>query len=258
MSVVQGERRDLCHLKGWELWWRCMHDSTKERRARSSSAKPAAVFALSWSARRIPCHFAISTPHRRSATAPTSPPSAPPDPADTVCPTDGTSRLQVPRQFLQPALYPKRLDVRHRLAVNPGSAAVATHHLPVNCEHVVGSTKSVGQSGSARVKVLPLKLACRTAFYSCGGAGVGVNTQAELKISHAFWCSPFSTSRELSRRTTGRSAPCALACCRARVPWVRQVPKATLGCNGVYRRIRRAGNWRNRAFRCWWTPSGRS
>ena len=49
--------------------------------------------------------------------------------------------------------------------------------------------KSVGQSGSARVKALPLKLACRTAFNSCGGAGVGVNTRAELKISHAFWCS---------------------------------------------------------------------
>ena len=51
---------------------------------------------------------------------------------------------------------------------------------------------------------------------------------------------------------------CALACCGARAPWVRQVPKATLGCNGVCRCVRRAGNWGNRAFRCWWTPLRRS
>ena len=56
--------------------------------------------------------------------------------------------------------------------------------LPVLGKH----QKVCGNQGSARVKVLPLKLACRTASNSCGGAGVGANTRAELKISHAFWC----------------------------------------------------------------------
>ena len=45
--------------------------------------------------------------------------------------------LQVPRQCSQPPVHPERLDVRHRLAVHPGRAAVATHGLPGDHEHVV-------------------------------------------------------------------------------------------------------------------------
>ena len=33
-------------------------------------------------------------------------------------------RLQVPRQYFQPAIHPERLDVRNRLAVNTGSPAI--------------------------------------------------------------------------------------------------------------------------------------
>ena len=46
-------------------------------------------------------------------------------------------RLQVPRQCSQPLVHPRRLDVRDRLAVHPGRAAVATHSLPGDREHVV-------------------------------------------------------------------------------------------------------------------------
>ena len=46
-------------------------------------------------------------------------------------------RLQVPRQRFQPPVHPERLDVRDRLAVHPGRAAVATNGLPGDREHVI-------------------------------------------------------------------------------------------------------------------------
>ena len=45
--------------------------------------------------------------------------------------------LQVPRQCSQPPVHPERLDVRDRLAVHPGRAAVATDGLPGDHEHVI-------------------------------------------------------------------------------------------------------------------------
>ena len=45
--------------------------------------------------------------------------------------------LQVPRQCAQPPVHPLRLDVRDRLAVHPGRAAVAADGLPGDREHVV-------------------------------------------------------------------------------------------------------------------------
>ena len=46
-------------------------------------------------------------------------------------------RLQVPRQRPQPPVHPERLDVRDRLAVHPGRAAVAADGLPGDREHVL-------------------------------------------------------------------------------------------------------------------------
>ena len=45
--------------------------------------------------------------------------------------------LQVPRQYSQPPAHPERLDIRDRLAVHPGRAAVAADSLPGDREHVV-------------------------------------------------------------------------------------------------------------------------
>ena len=66
-------------------------------------------------------------------TAPASPPSAPlpllllrdenlPNRMRAIAPF-----LQVPRQCSQPPVHPERIDVRDRLAVHPGRAAVASH-----------------------------------------------------------------------------------------------------------------------------------
>ena len=49
-----------------------------------------------------------------------------------------------------------------------------------------GSAKERGAIRQCRGESLPLRPACRTAFNSCSGTGVGTDTRAEMKISPAF------------------------------------------------------------------------
>ena len=56
------------------------------------------------------------------------------DPPDRLRPVG--LLLQVPRQFPKPPVHPIRFDVRYRLAVHPGGAAVTAHLLPGGGQHI--------------------------------------------------------------------------------------------------------------------------
>ena len=138
-------------------------------------------------------------------------------------------RLQVPRQYSQPSIHPERLDVRHRLAVNTSSAAVA---------------RTTCQATARRLRATPCRSESKTAgseLPSLSHVAPSGVAELSLRLGHQSPC-PFLRQSRTKAPSLRRHYPTS--------PVLRTLP-ARLGPRGL---SVGACHATSQGFPCWSIP----